>query len=336
MMKRYILAYVENKSLDKLDEATMTRLTHVNLAFGVIRSGKLSLQDLPDLKKIEPLRQKYPDVRWILSIGGWTADGFSQAAWDADTRKTFADSVAEAVKAYQLDGVDIDWEFPCNDVGGIAAHPNDKQNFTLLLAALREAIGEGKSLSVAVGAEAWFIPNTEMDKVAQIVDFVQVMTYDLRPSHKTTGHHTAPYEPKDKLRDNCMLHAVERFVQAGVPAEKIVVGAAFYGRHWRGGNAGKGLHCQAETFADYGPAYHDIVKLKENAAYRFCWDEDACAPYVLGPDIFISYDDPRSVAEKCRVIRERGLLGIMYWVHGFDDTGILLRTMAEELTKDGK
>lgn len=332
MSEKIILAYVENKSLDKLDEATMTRVTHVNLAFGVIRDKKLSMHDLPDIAKIVPLREKYPNVKWVLSIGGWMADGFSQAAWDENTRATFAKSVAKAVDKYDLDGVDIDWEFPCNDAGGIAADPKDKENYTFLLQALRDAIGEEKILSVAVSAEAWNIRNTEMDKVAQIVDYVQIMTYDMRPGQMTTGHHTSLHSPEERMSDNSVDQSVERYIKAGVPREKIVIGAAFYGRHWKGGEAGEGMHRLSESYPEYGPAYHDILTLIDTEGYQAYWDEVACAPYVIGPDIFISYDDPRSVEAKCEFVREEGLLGIMYWVHGYDDTGVLLKTMADTLS----
>lgn len=334
MGEKLILAYVENKSLDKLDEATMTKLTHVNLAFGVIRDGRLSLQDLPDIDKIIALRAMYPDVKWVLSIGGWTADGFSQAAWDESTRSAFVESVAQIIQAYDLDGVDIDWEFPCNDVGGIVAHPNDRLNYTLLLSALRTAIGNERILSVAVSAESWFVANTQMEKVAQIVDYVQIMTYDMRPGQMTTGHHTALYAPAESMADNSVAQALKRFLEAGVPRKKIVIGAAFYGRHWNGGEASEGIHRETNTYAEYGPAYHDIIRLAEQAEYQAYWDDVACAPYLLGPDMFISYDDPRSVALKCEYIQEQGLLGIMYWVHGFDDTGALLQAMATGLHTD--
>lgn len=332
--EKLVLAYVENKNLDKLDDATMTKLTHVNLAFGVIRNGRVSLRDLPDIGKIVALRKKYPDVKWVLSIGGWMADGFSQAAWDENTRNTFVESVMQVVKKYNLDGVDIDWEFPCNDVGGIAAHPNDRVNYTLLLAELRTALGEERILSVAVSAESWFIANTQMEKVAQIVDYVQIMTYDMRPGQMTTGHHTALYPPAEFMADNSVAQALERYLDAGVPRCKIVIGVAFYGRHWKGGAAGEGIHLETDTYAEYGPAYNDIIKLVEQEGYQAYWDDTACAPYLLGPDLFISYDDPRSVALKCEYIQEQNLLGIMYWVHGLDDTGELLETMAAGLKTD--
>lgn len=326
-----ILAYAEDGALAMLTDDDLRVLTHVNLAFGVIRNGVVSLQDLPHLESIRPLRERHPDVKWVLSIGGWTADGFCQAAWDEHTRGVFAASVAKAVDAWQLDGVDIDWEFPCNDVGGIAAHPNDKQNYTLLLAELRRAIGNERILSVAVSAEAWFITNTEMDKVAALVDYVQIMTYDMRPGVKTTGHHTAPYAHPGAPCDNSVAQAVERYHAAGVPLEKIIIGAAFYGRHWIGLNAGNGLYQETDTYAEFGPAYSEICRLARREEWQERWDEQAQAPYLVSANQLISYDNPRSIKVKCRYLKEKKLKGIMYWEHHLDDTHTLLKAMAEAL-----
>lgn len=331
MNQKMILAYAEDQALAMLTDEDLDMLTHVNLAFGVIRNGVVSLQSLPHLDSMRALRVSHPNVKWVLSIGGWTADGFSQAAWDENTRRTFAVSVARVVDDWQLDGVDIDWEFPCNDVGGIAAHPNDKQNYTLLLAELRRAIGDRRILSVAVSAEEWFITNTEMDKVAAIADYVQIMTYDMRPGVKTTGHHAAPFSHPGAPCDNSMAQAVERYHAAGVPLENIVIGAAFYGRNWAGIDAGKGLYQDAATYAEFGPAYHEICRLAQSEDWREMWDEQAQAPYLLGPDQMISYDNPRSIEAKCRYVLEQNLLGIMYWEHHLDQTHTLLSAMSRVL-----
>ena len=75
-MKKMILGYATSKGLDQMTAQDALRLTHVNLAFGVIRDGLLSMQGLPRLKEQLPrLRQFNPSLRFILSIGGWTAGG---------------------------------------------------------------------------------------------------------------------------------------------------------------------------------------------------------------------------------------------------------------------
>ena len=91
-------------------------------------------------------------------------------------RRAFAESCRKAVEEYHLDGIDIDWEYPCSDQAEIDCDSSDKQNYTKLLQALRDALGMNRIVSTAVGAGDYFPENTEMDKVAEIVDYVQLMT----------------------------------------------------------------------------------------------------------------------------------------------------------------
>ena len=129
-------------------------------------------------------------MKIVLSVGGWGADGFSHMAMTEEGRRKFARSCLDAVERYNLDGIDIDWEYPCSDAAGIGADPRDKENFTALLAALREYLGKGRIVSVAVGASRRCIADTQMDKVAEIVDYVQLMTYDMVDGTRA-GHHAA-------------------------------------------------------------------------------------------------------------------------------------------------
>ena len=109
-MKKMILGYATSKGLDQMTAQDALRLTHVNLAFGVIRDGLLSMQGLPRLKEQLPrLRQFNPSLRFILSIGGWTAGGFSLMARTEAGRRAFAASVERVMDEYALDGVEIDW-----------------------------------------------------------------------------------------------------------------------------------------------------------------------------------------------------------------------------------
>lgn len=318
-----LLGYLDDASLQNAVASDLSKLTHVNLAFGVIdKKGLLSLEHLKHLALIAKLRAQAPRVRWVLSVGGWQADGFSQMARTAEGRAAFADSVADAVREWRLDGVDIDWEFPCSDVGGIAASPEDKENYTLMLAALRETLGSDRIVSVAVGAQPWFLAGTQMARVAAIVDYVQIMTYDLLPGSQTTGHHTALYAAESGAE--CVDTAVRRFLADGVPKEKIVIGAAFYGRSWHGGDAGRGLGRKAASFGEYGPPYCDIRRMLLDGKARERWDDAAKAPYIIEEDRLISFDSPLSVALKCQYVKNQGLLGLMYWLHRHDGGGELL------------
>ena len=189
-MKYDVIAYCWNDALAGFTREDAQRLTHVNLAFGLLKDGLLDLHLLKYLHLLPKLREWNPEMKIVLSVGGWGADGFSDMAMTEEGRRNFAKSCLDAVEKYNLDGIDIDWEYPCSDAAGIGADPRDKENFTALLATLREYLGKDRIVSIAVGASQRCIADTQMDKVAEIVDYVQLMTYDMVDGTRA-GHHAA-------------------------------------------------------------------------------------------------------------------------------------------------
>lgn len=326
-MGYFRIGYAMNRGIFGVTQKDVHQLTHLNLAFGRIRDGLLSLHMLPDIERVEQFRKWNPELKIVLSIGGWEGDGFSQTAMTEQGRRAFAASCLEAVEKYRLDGIDIDWEYPCSSVAGIASDPRDKKNFTLLLQALRDALRQERILSVAVGAAQSCIRNTEMDKVAKILDYVQLMTYDLAGEFPgRSGHHAGLAISRN---------VVEWYHEAGVPYEKMVLGAAFYGRHFEvyaaenhglGQPAGEGLP---------GPSYGEITPryLQDNGYEQF-WDEEGEAAYLFNGKTFVSFESPEAIRRKCAFVKEKGMKGIMYWEHSDDPARTLLQVIAENLGDD--
>ena len=333
-MRDLLLGYAMNDSLPGITAQDAQRLTHLNLAFGLIRDGLLSLEKLTHLDLLPRLRAWNPDLCLVLSVGGWGAGGFSTMARTPAGRARFAESCLQAVRRYDLDGLDIDWEYPCSDQAGIDASPADRENFTLLLQDLRIALRD-KILSVAVGASAEFVRGTQMDRVAQLVDYVQLMTYDMRSGFtREAGHHAALYPSRGDLSAANVRDVVEIFRGAGVPREKMVLGAAFYGRTWKGvEDRCNGLLQRAQTVGLSGPRYGEITEayLDENGFIPY-WDADAQAGYLWNGSDFVSYEPPEALRLKCAFVREHGLKGLMYWEHGCDPSGELLHTIYTALT----
>lgn len=332
-MTKYALAYAANEGLTVFTQEDLRCLTHINLAFGLVKDGLLDISQLTNIGLIETFRTWNPDIKIVLSVGGWGAGGFSAMAMTAAGREAFAQSCLETAEQYGLDGIDIDWEYPCSDQAGIDCAPQDKENFTLLLQALREKIGP-RSLSIAAGAGEYFVRDTEMEKVAQIVDYVQIMTYDMRNGFtRQAGHHAALRAGNGDNSGLNTVSMVEMFHKAGVPLHKTVIGAAFYSRKWSGvEDKNHGLCQPAQTGGEGGPQYSDITEdfLTQNGYTRY-WDEDAQAAYLWNGSSFISYETPEAIALKCRYVKDAGLLGIMYWEHGCDKTHELVRVIGREL-----
>ena len=333
-MQPILLGYATGKGLDCMTPEQANQLTHVNIAFSLIRDGLLSMHNLPDLKQqLARVRAMNPALKFVLSIGGWGAGGFSLMSRTQEGRDAFRDSVKKVLDEYELDGVDIDWEYPCNDAAGIDADPSDKQNFTYLMESMREAAGPDRIVSIAAGGGDYFVRDTEMDKVAEICDYIQLMTYDLNWEHKVTRHHTSLYALENSYPEGNADYCTRLFHKAGVPLNKIVLGAAFYSRKWQGVQAeNNGLLQPTETLGGYGPRYADLEAnyINKNGFVRY-WDDHAKAPYLFDGSTFISYDDEESIKAKCRYVRDHGLLGLMYWEHSCDPTGELLKAMYEGL-----
>ncbi len=345
-----LIAYVGTDDLKHVSITDTLDIDIINIAFSVIRNGIAVWQ--PDAFAVEALsrlRAINPSIRIVLSIGGWGAGGFSEMARTAEGRRLFTDSCTKLVKDYGLDGIDLDWEYPGSSAAGIESSPDDKENFSLLLQDLRDALSAlGRryyQLSIAAGAAPSYIERTEMAKVAEIVDYVQLMTYDLSPAYgQVTGHHTNLYPSKiyqERARESALAdrfnmrfgeagkamleefiassvdQSVSKFREAGVPREKIVIGAAFYGRSFHGIiGSGDGLAMQTAGDTEAGPVYDTLTEeyLEQNGFERY-WDEDAKAPWLFNGDTFITYDDPNSLDEKAKYAVSEGLGGVMYWVY---------------------
>ncbi|MEG0614611.1 MAG: glycosyl hydrolase family 18 protein, partial [Oscillospiraceae bacterium] len=193
-----------------IEELDLSKVTHLNYSFGLIYNREVppdpkaelnpdcatpeNFDDallhtiyLPedaksDLKKLPALKAaKNPDLKVMLSVGGYNARGFSDLASTEAGRKAFAKSCKAVIDEYQLAGIDLDWEYPTIDWANIKVRPEDPQNFTLLLQEVRNAIGKDKLLSIAGSANLNFTETwTEFDKIMPILDYINIMTYDFQ------------------------------------------------------------------------------------------------------------------------------------------------------------
>lgn len=311
--------------MGKMTEEDIKKLSCIHFAFGLIKEGRVYWDGDRIAEEISRIREASPSVRLVLSVGGWGADGFSQAASSDTGRKLFTESCLALVEQYGLDGLDIDWEYPCIADGGIAAMPEDKENFTFLLQELRSGLStfpEYKTLSIAAGGLVTYLNATNMGDVSEILDYVQLMTYDFHiASSELTGHiaNLYPYraEPEAPSADG----AVRAFVKAGVPVEKIVMGAAFYGRVWRetanvnGGLAQKGVSGE-DDFLRFDEVESGLCAGTDG--FREYWDDEAQAAYASNDHTFVSFESRRALSCKAAYVKENGMYGLMYWEYGQD------------------
>jgi chitinase len=324
---------VQDKDLDKIDTLIF--------AFAKVKSGHVVLTDAAaqKLQSLVALKARDPNLKVDISVGGWGAGGFSEAARTAAGRKAFADSAAQLVAEHGADGLDIDWEYPGHHESGIASSLDDRANFTLLLKAARVSldrvgavhgrVDEARyTLSVAV-ADGPFVSGIDIAAVDHHVDWFNLMTYDFCNSMTPrTCHHTGLQASKLAPADaRTTDRAVEQFLAAGVPPRKLVIGAAFYGREF--GDVDPG---HAGLYRSYAKYIGEIPwpKLKadfiDKHGFVRHWDAQAQAPWLWNAKThsFVSYDDPHSIAAKAAFVKAHHLGGIMYWEQELDPTGELL------------
>jgi chitinase len=353
--KYNVVAYVAGYRNFDFSTIDVSRLTHINYAFVNIKGGEVVFDSTKidgkaltpnDLRTLINLKKVNPDLKVLASAGGWSWSGrFSDAAFSEGSRAKFASSCVRLVRKYQLDGIDLDWEYP-NQIGaGNIFRPEDTHNFTLMLKAVREALdkasqteGKGKHylLSIASGADETYVKNTELGQLQKYVDFINIMTYDFYNGlHKVTGHHSN-FRPSGnpELDMNSVVNSVDLHLKAGVPADKINLGIPLYGRKWEGVKSigGKVLFQKAETVGS-GIDYVDFAETIDKNGYKRFWDDTAKAPYLWNAEkkIFISYEDEASIQCKMEYLKSKGLAGVMFWEYCADSENRLQKAISKGL-----
>lgn len=327
-----------------IDPFSMSR---INFAFAKIETGRMvesHATDAPNLAALTALRKQNPHLAVLVSVGGWgNSAHFSDLALTAQSRRIFADSVMVYLRSYDLDGLDVDWEYPGQSAAGRHSRVTDKQNFTLLLQALRQRFDREKKnthhqlyLTIAAGGDQEYLDNTEMDKVQRSVDSVYLMTYDMSDASygDPASHHAAlftnPASPQKASADA----TVQAFLKAGVPAARIVLGVPFYGHAWGEVSAqNHGLFQHGRSNSLNYATYATIAGTLPAQGFVRYWDPVAKAPYLYNAEkkIFVSYDDPESLSVKCDYVLSHKLGGMMFWQYSGDDQGALLKTIDDKL-----
>ena len=324
-------------------------VTHIKYAFANITSDlKITMGDITidpsNFEKLRQLKAQRPGLKTLISVGGWTwSDKFSNAALTDASRTAFADSVVAFITQHGFDGVDIDWEYPVG--GGLSKNvtrPEDKTNFTLLMAKLRERLniegaknGRSYLLSFAGASGTFYAKNTELKKLADYVDFAVIMTYDMHgPWAGSLTDFNAPlYTPSEnspQYKWSCNA-AVQLWTGEGFPKTKLLMGIPFYGIRFNGvTNAGNGLY---QTFTSGSSISYDniVSSFLSKPAFKRYVHADALVPWLFDDSTFISYDDADSIAAKAKYIKDTGLGGAAVWELSQNANGTLLGMISSNI-----
>ncbi|RFU80279.1 chitinase 18-11 [Trichoderma arundinaceum] len=317
------------------DNSATAGITHVATAFAastVFNSGS----DYQPFLPLDQIRSMFDDgVKICMSIGGWgDTTGFSAGAKTNETRQTFAQNVAAAVQRLGYDCVDIDWEFPGGNGEDYKQVPNSEKvwevdAFPLLLQEIRDAIGDVE-LSVAAPGRVEDMMGYTPENVAKIntiVDYVNLMTYDLmmRRMNETT-HHSGVANSLD---------SVNTYIERGLDADKINLGFGFYAKWF---TTAPGYNCTTPTgcptaeleapdgsdTGKSGAASFDVASWGgdlQHAVQNGIADEELGGQWYWDSDkeVFWTWDTPEFIARKFSdIVVAKGLGGVMAWALGDD------------------
>lgn len=377
--------YGRNYRVRNIDTSgSAAKLTHINYAFGNVRnnrcevgltipsdpntgaggdafadytkafaagesvSGTADTWDQPlrgNWNQLKQLKAKYPGLKVLISLGGWTwSRGFASAA-RPENRQAFVASCVDAyirgnlpvtdgaggpgAAAGVFDGIDIDWEYP-NACGLSCGGAEDRANFNALLAEFRtqlNAVRPGLLLTIAAGAGVDKIRATDPGTYHPSLDFINVMTYDFHGAFDpTTNHHSALFaSPRDPAPGDQKFYnsndAIEAFLARGVPASKLTLGIGFYGRGWtnvpNGGS--NGLYQSGSAAPGTYEAGIEDYKVLKNLNWPVYTDNDAMATWMYNGSTFWSFDTPALIRAKMNYVKAQNLGGAFFWEFSGDD-----------------
>ena len=331
-----VIAYL-NINCDKLEINNLVSSSVDIAVYSFSRVTSNFTVDNSELKYLDNVfRLRKEGIRVLLCLGAYASASvnFSNCAATEDGRKKLANSILETIEKYHFDGVDLDWEYPGYETG--RATSVDRPNFTLLIKEIFDTIKTKNSdyiLSSAIPGGIFGYSRYELSKLNEYLDYINLMTYDLQNSSKVT-HHAAlfdsSYSPYGSAKQS-----VDLFSSLGVSKNKLVVGAAFYGRVFTLTESlidsevlGSTKVSDGNKNITFTSIYNDYLSKmfsQYNTLVRI-WDEEAKAPilYDKTKKIAISYDDRESIKLKCQYVLDNDLGGIMFWCYGEDLTYTLL------------
>jgi len=319
------------RDYNKVDDSFFTTLDIINCAFikadsygnlsGIAVLANITTYIMPKAKE---------NGNWVtFSVAPsseWSDIVSSPARIDA-----FADNIVTMINTYGFDGVDIDWETP---------NPSEAESFTEMMRVIYtkvKANNPNHLVTAAIAGGMWQPPRYDLTNSAQYLDYINMMTYGMVSNNgyyqnalsKSTSYAKAEFLAGKTLSSCSIEESIEIYHSYGVPNSKIIVGVAFYGIMQT-----RSYDSNSQTWSSWqfsgSVSYSHISDIYLNDSnYKYYYDRNAGVPYIISNDgtVFISYDNPRSIAEKSEYIIDNGLAGMMYWENGLDSTGTLLSAM---------
>lgn len=301
-------AYTKNKfTVQDLRQALQKKMRITTVIFSFLHphgNGKVTIdtaENLQLIKELKALKKEYPQLKLLMSLGGWVLkEGFFQADKNGKL-KTVAYNAIKTVNHYGFDGLDIDWEYESSQLEQF------KKRFALFVLYVKQALEESRKklvLTVALPQNAAFYQELKnLKKISQWVNWINIMSYNYEgPNWSEITAHNAPlYSHKNLLhrtwKKEHHFESVDSTVQIilkkGVSPTKLVLGIPFYGRAFKGvKDKDIGLYQPhaggIKLFGGFSDAvaYRDIAQFvgqKDKDGWTYYWDNECKVPYLFNP-----------------------------------------------------
>ena len=259
----------------------------------------------------------------MAAIGGaneYFSDAFANFSCSSETRLNFIQNIIAFIEQNSLSGIDLDWEFPTTD---------NKNNFVLLLQELKKAFDvSGYVLSIAVAPDKWRADEIyEVSKISQEVEFINLMTYDLRgPWDASVGHHSQmyPHHSESAYRRKLnVVASVNYWLSKGAPAKKLIVGIPTYGNTFilsdtKQHKIGSEINVNETKNFQGSVGYNDYCATK-HLGWKQHFDTSYRVYYVVKNYTWIGFESVQQVKRKLEFVKRKGLGGVMFWSLDTDD-----------------
>lgn len=323
-----VFGYYSSWNFYGYNDTILDTLDVINLSFAYVNpDGSIDTTSF-NTRIMDILTCHNRGVRVVLSVQGYGSEGvnFSTLSKTNNGRKTIALNMLEVVKKYNLDGIDIDWEYPGFNTG--TSMEIDRVNYTLLCKEIKDtfdAYDETLLLTAAIPGGPYSPVRFELDKLTDILDYIHIMTYDLQSSSYAT-HHTALYPSTGTISGCTVKESVDYYLSQGVNTDKMIIGIAFYGKY----ATSNGLKESSSTYKTITYDEIESTYLNDSASSNHVYyDSAANASYILKDGIFITYDDTLSISAKINYVNSNNLGGVMIWEIGENKSLTLLNYIGE-------
>lgn len=310
--------------------------------FGIVSSMPMADEEI--FAKYKEYHELYPDVRIMISIGGWSRCGyFSEMAYTEEGRTSFVQSCIDLIKENEwIAGIDIDWEYPAGSNDGerwpedatdqgcpiFGTAFEDRVNFPELLKTLKEGLdnefGAGSKLVTACASSStgWTLPNQNWEAASEFLDYINIMTYDMAGDwDDAPGHASSVSGTKN---------AMAYFMIKGVDKTKLNIGVPYYGTGFRLAEATKnpngskivvpnGIDKDFLTVSQVKIFEQEAVPVEETGWHKgyndkvggaFLWNDDENSDYYCW---YISYECLDAIDGKFDLIDHYSLAGVLVW-----------------------